>query len=203
MKVSEVKTNESVMNLCSFLSNCRSDIDDVAEHSRNLRDVVVQLRSIALSAALMNQEGVFYLDLPDEQGKFSFEDSVKNKKMYGKTVFTYNYKDQRNRFTTLDGVVNAGIPTLVEARTPEPQNIPRYFGKMRRKQEVLDELYPQGYGWILMLPLDYVKVPEALRGFERQGRKVAIMPYTSVELRRAVQKYGKDERKDSKMLAHS
>ena len=199
MKVSEVKTNKTSVNLCSFLSHCKSDLKDLAEHSRNHEDLVVQIRSVAVNNALLHQEGVYHLQIPAEKGRFSFEDSVKNNKLYGTTVFKYSHagNDERQRFTTLAGVVNAGIPTLVEARMADPKNISRYFRHIRRKQEILRELYGENHGWILMLPLDYVKASESIRGFETRGGQVAIIPYSASELQRAVQKYSKHDRKDS------
>jgi hypothetical protein len=207
--VSEVKTNDTVKSLCSLLSRCKPDISDIAQNSKgNLEQFRAEYRNICLTNAQLENRNVKDVALPSEHGRFTYKESVNQNGIRGITVFRRlttgedaHMKDHMYAFTTMDGIVNASdVPTLVEMRIAEPQNIHHYFEHVAKQMAAMRNLYPKDHGWILMLPMDYLKErPDSVQVFEDIGGHIAVLPYFAKELQFAVAKYA-PKGSDTRML---
>ncbi len=181
-----MKTNNATKTLCSLLSMCKPDIEDLAAHSKgNVKYFQAQYRNIAVMFAQGEAPEICSQPLPSNTGSFIAK-PVDNNTLHGINIYQTTLQ---NPFTTVDGFVSAdGLPTLVETRISN--NVERYFSNYPQKIGVLKTLFPRGFGWVLMLPLDYVsEEAEPLPKFESFGGQVAIMPYTSSEMQAEIKKY--------------
>jgi hypothetical protein len=156
-----------------------------------------QYRNISLVYAQGEAPEIRGQPLPSNTGSFIAK-PVDNNALHGINIFQQTLQ---NPFTTVDGFVSVDeLPTLVETRIST--NIERYFSKYPQKIGVLKTLFPRGFGWVLMLPLDYVgKEAETLSKFESFGGQVAIMPYTSSEMQAEIKKYAPRD-SDTRVLVH-
>ncbi|MEM3154545.1 MAG: hypothetical protein QW165_03220 [Candidatus Woesearchaeota archaeon] len=191
-----MKTNYAIKSLCSLVGMCRPDIDDLGRHSNGETAYFqAQYRNVCIFSAMLELPEVRDLQIPSQKGNFKFRNSHEKSSLRG--IHVTEYYNKQNEYVSLDGFVNAGgLPTLVEMRMAKPENICHYFRNIERKLAVLDTLFPvckanpDGYGWVLMLPCDYLLVePHPIPAFRRNGGEIAILPFTAAELHEAVEKY--------------
>lgn len=195
-----MKTNKTIQTLCSILSDCRTDIGDLAIHSKgDEKYFYAQLRSVALDYAKSVIPEVRHLPVPasSNTGQFIVEKANEKNELRGFNVYM---KTKDCFFTTLDGFVNVdGMPTLVEMCGDEPEKINNYFLRYPRKRGVLETLFPRGFGWVLMLPSDYFgEELGPLPNFKKFGGHVSVLSYSASEMQRYVDLYKKDS--DTRML---
>jgi hypothetical protein len=194
-----MKTNKTIQTLCSILSDCRTDLGDLALHSKDEKYFYAQLRSIGIDSAKLATPKVRHLPalIPENTGQFIVNKVDANNELRGFNVYL---KTKQYFFTTLDGFVNAdGIPTLVEIYGNEPEKLDRYFMDFPRKRGAMETLFPAGFGWVLMLPSDYSgESLEPLPTFKKLGGHVSVLSYSAAEMQRYVELYKKDS--DTKMV---
>ncbi len=195
-----MKTNKTIQTLCSLLSDCRTDLGDLAIHSKgDEKYFYAQLRSVAIDYAKLTLPEISHLPVPvpSNTGQFIVKKAHENNELRGFNVFLGS-KDYF--FTNLGGFVKAdGIPTLVEICGNEPEKLDRYFLDFPRKRGVMETLFPSGFGWVLMLPSDYSgESLEPLPTFKKLGGHVSVLSYSASEMQRYVELYKKDS--DTRML---
>ena len=188
-----MKTNKTIETLCSILSDCRSDLGDLALHSNgNQKYFSAQLRSVTLDYAKSVIPEVRHMPvpIPANTGQFIVKKANQTNELYG---FNVHLKTPQHFFTTLDGFINAdGMPTLVEMFSDEPEKLDRYFMDLPRKRGVMETLFPAGFGWVLMLPSDYSgEELEPLPTFKKFGGHISVLSYSASEMQRYVELYKK------------
>ena len=195
-----MKTNKTIQTLSSILSDCRTELGDLALHSKgDEKYFYAQLRSVALEHAKFVIPEVRHMPVPvpADTGQFIVKKANKTNELYG---FNVHLKTPQHFFTTLDGFVKAdGMPTLVEMCGNKPENLDSYFMDLPRKCGVMETLFPAGFGWVLMLPSDYLgEEIEPLPTFKKFGGHVSVLSYSAAEMQRYVDAYKKDS--DTRML---
>jgi hypothetical protein len=195
-----MKTNKSIQTLCSLLSECRTDLGDLALHSNGDKKYFdAQLRSVALDYAKLMIPEVSHLPapLPESTGQFIFKKADQKNELRGYNV---SLKTPQHFFTTLDGFVTAeGMPTLVEMCNSPAEKLDNYFMDYPRKRAVMETLFGEDYGWVIMLPSDYFgEEQEPLPTFKKLGGHVSVLSYTASEMVRYVELYKKGA--DTRML---
>lgn len=199
-----MKTNKAIQTLCSILSDCRTDIDDLAMHSHgDEKYFYAQLRSVAIEHAKSVIREVRHLPvpIPENTGQFIVKKADENKDSKNELRgFNVYMATLQHFFTKLDGFVNAdGIPTLVEMCGNEPEKLDRYFMDFPRKRGVMETLFPKGFGWVLILPSDYIgESLDPLPTFKQLGGHVSVLSYSASEMQRYVDLYKKGS--DTKTL---
>ncbi len=192
-----MKTNKTIQTLCSILSDCRTDLGDLALHSKDEKYFYAQLRSVSLDYAKSVIPEVRQQLVPSNTSQFIVKKVNEKNELCG---FNVNLKTPQHFFTTLDGFVNAdGMPTLVEMYGNEPKKIGDYFLGYTRKLGVLKTLFPKGFGWVLMLPSDYSEESiEPLPVFKKFGGHVSVLSYSASEMQRYIELYKRGS--DTRML---
>jgi len=185
-----MKINDTLAELCVFWSKCHPDIVDLASSCTSRQpaeEFMAKYRSVLMNAAVSPMtgiSGVEYLTIPGRSSHFSFETA----RLRNTVAFSEGHRSKP--YAALDNLVKVqGLPILSDMRIAAPHNA-RYFRNIDCKRAVMQDLFGENFGWILLLPLDYVSENSGnLQKFKREGGRTSILPFTSVEMQRAVQAY--------------
>lgn len=165
---------EGVVSLCSFLTQHKPDFYEIACVNKSGVDLSLSYLLACIDDALVNHPEHFSnVWVPEHGGGIATYESPT-----GRTVAVKNGR----RYTSLDRVIEADVPTLVEARfTGRSDHLSNYFRRVERKQEVMTALYGKDFGHVLIVASDFPNIP-AVDFFQRRRGLVSVVPYDSREI---------------------
>jgi len=180
-----MKRNRTAKDLREFLSFFGMNLQSMAEEiqGKDVNDLLLEYRNQVLNKAYQKvstpMKKVRPAQLPKKKGEFYISQKSG----------VIQIAEDNKTYATLDSVVLAhDLPMLVEIRLVRTRDaLRRYFSKIWKKQEMMEMMFGQEYGIIVMLPLELRGRPAVhVRDFKDDRGLVAYMPYQAADFHRAL-----------------